>query len=263
MEETSPSVGVVTQEFATMEVSATVTQCDEAEDAFVSVRDVRKAYGSGAALTQALRGATLAVSQGEICVILGTSGSGKSTLLNIIGGLEPADGGSICVDGRDLSEASARELSEYRRSTLGFVFQSYNLIGNLSVSENVAVCRYLSERPLDEAELMEACGLAELTRRYPAQLSGGQQQRVSIARALVKNPPLLLCDEPTGALDSVTARGVLELIESVNRRWGTTVLMVTHNEDIARMAHLVARVRDGRIVSCERNAQPVAAAQLW
>jgi putative ABC transport system ATP-binding protein len=231
--------------------------------AFVKVQDVKKVYGAGGALTQALRGATLEVPQGEVCVILGASGSGKSTLLNIIGGLEPADAGGVSVGEWDLTDKGQRELVEYRRSMLGFVFQSYNLIGNLTVRENVAVCRYLSADPLDEGALLDACGLAQLERRYPPQLSGGQQQRVSIARALIKNPPLLLCDEPTGALDSTTAKDVLALIERVNRRWGTTVLMVTHNEDIARMAHLAARVRDGLVVSCARNGRPVTAARLW
>lgn len=229
---------------------------------FIELKGVRKSYGEGSALTPVLRGVDLSIGRGEVAVVLGASGSGKSTLLNVVGGLDRADEGSVTVDGTDLAALDARGLARYRRRALGFVFQSYNLVPDLTARENVEVCRHLAEEPLDIADLLDAVGLGALGNRYPGELSGGQQQRVSIARALAKNPRLLLCDEPTGALDSRTARGILELIEGVAARMGTTVVMVTHNEALAPMGDRVIRVRDG-LVECETaNARRAPVAEL-
>lgn len=223
---------------------------------------MRKSYGEGPARVDVLRGIDLEIFRGEIAVVLGASGSGKSTLLNVVGGLDPADDGSVEVCGERLDGAGERELASFRRRRLGFVFQSYNLIGDLTVAENVEVCRHLSGDPLDAIELMEAVGLSGLERRFPGQLSGGQQQRVAIARAVAKNPELLLCDEPTGALDTTTSHDVLDLISRIRDEYGTTVVMVTHNESIAPMADRVVRVRDGFIVSDLANECPVPASDL-
>ena len=228
----------------------------------VRLRGVRKSYGEGPARVDVLRGIDLEIFRGEIAVVLGASGSGKSTLLNVVGGLDPADDGSVEVCGERLDGAGERELASFRRRRLGFVFQSYNLIGDLTVAENVEVCRHLSGDPLDAIELMEAVGLSGLERRFPGQLSGGQQQRVAIARAVAKNPELLLCDEPTGALDTTTSHDVLDLISRIRDECGTTVVMVTHNEGIAPMADRVVRVRDGFIVSDLANECPVPASDL-
>ena len=228
----------------------------------VRLRGVRKSYGEGPARVDVLRGIDLGIFRGEIAVVLGASGSGKSTLLNVVGGLDPADDGSVEVCGERLDGAGKRELASFRRRRLGFVFQSYNLIGDLTVAENVEVCRHLSGDPLDAIELMEAVGLSGLERRFPGQLSGGQQQRVAIARAVAKNPELLLCDEPTGALDTTTSHDVLDLISRIRDECGTTVVMVTHNEGIAPMADRVVRVRDGFIVSDLANECPVPASDL-
>lgn len=228
----------------------------------VRLRGVRKSYGEGPARVDVLRGIDLEIFRGEIAVVLGASGSGKSTLLNVVGGLDPADDGSVEVCGERLDGAGERELASFRRRRLGFVFQSYNLIGDLTVAENVEVCRHLSGDPLDAIELMEAVGLSGLERRFPGQLSGGQQQRVAIARAVAKNPELLLCDEPTGALDTTTSHDVLDLISRIRDEYGTTVAMVTHNESIAPMADRVVRVRDGFIVSDLANECPVPASDL-
>ena len=228
----------------------------------VRLRGVRKSYGEGPARVDVLRGIDLGIFRGEIAVVLGASGSGKSTLLNVVGGLDPADDGSVEVCGERLDGAGERELASFRRRRLGFVFQSYNLIGDLTVAENVEVCRHLSGDPLDAIELMEAVGLSGLERRFPGQLSGGQQQRVAIARAVAKNPELLLCDEPTGALDTTTSHDVLDLISRIRDECGTTVVMVTHNEGIAPMADRVVRVRDGFIVSDLANECPVPASDL-
>ena len=228
----------------------------------VRLRGVRKSYGEGPARVDVLRGIDLEIFRGEIAVVLGASGSGKSTLLNVVGGLDPADDGSVEVCGERLDGAGERELASFRRRRLGFVFQSYNLIGDLTVAENVEVCRHLSGDPLEAIELMEAVGLSGLERRFPGQLSGGQQQRVAIARAVAKNPELLLCDEPTGALDTTTSHDVLDLISRIRDEYGTTVVMVTHNEGIAPMADRVVRVRDGFIVSDLANECPVPASDL-
>jgi len=229
---------------------------------YLEINDLKKSYGEGSSYSQVLRGITTGVDAGKICAILGPSGSGKSTLLNCIGALETADSGSILVDGTDICKLKPAELSEYRRDKLGFVFQFYNLVPNLTVRENIQVCQYLSPAPLPIDELLETLGLLEHQKKFPAQISGGQQQRCAIARALIKNPKLLLCDEPTGALDSVSSREILQLLERINQRYGMTILLVTHNSAIRRMAHKVLQIRDGRIVEETENARPVPASEL-
>ncbi len=229
---------------------------------YLEIRDLKKSYGEGSSYAQVLRGVSTGIEAGTICAILGPSGSGKSTLLNCIGGLETADSGSILVDGTDICRLKAAELSEYRRDRLGFVFQFYNLVPNLTVRENIQVCQYLTPSPLPIDELLETLGLTEHQKKFPSQISGGQQQRCAIARALIKNPKLLLCDEPTGALDSVSSREILVLLEQVNRSYGTTILLVTHNSAIRRMANKVLQIRDGRIVEETENGCPVSASEL-
>lgn len=229
---------------------------------YLEVKDVRKSYGSDTSHVQVLNGISTSVEQGELCVIQGASGSGKSTLLNCIGGLETMDSGSIRVDGRELFGMKPTALADYRRDYLGFVFQFYNLIPNLTVQENIQVCQYLSKEPLDLDELIEIIGLSGHRDKFPSQLSGGQQQRCAIARALVKNPKLLLCDEPTGALDSKTSRDILILLETINQRYGTTMLIVTHNNAIKEMVHKVLVIRDGRVMQDYRNEVRVPAADL-
>ncbi len=229
---------------------------------YLEINDLKKSYGEGSSHAQVLRGINCRVERGQICVILGPSGSGKSTLLNCVGGLERADGGSIRVDGAELVGMKPEALSEYRREKLGFVFQFYNLVANLTVRENIQVCQYLSKNPLPMDDLIRAVGLWEHQKKYPSQISGGQQQRCAIARALVKNPGMLLCDEPTGALDSASSRDILTLLERVNREYGTTILLVTHNNAICKMAHRVITVRDGRIARETENAAPVSASEI-
>jgi len=229
---------------------------------YLEIKDLKMSYGEGSSHTQVLRGITTGIEAGTICVILGPSGSGKSTFLNCIGALETADSGEIVVDGTDICKLNAGELSEYRRDKLGFVFQFYNLVPNLTVRENIQVCQYLSPSPLPIDELLDTLGLAEHQKKFPSQISGGQQQRCAIARALIKNPQLLLCDEPTGALDSVSSREILTLLEHINRKYGTTILLVTHNGAIRRMAHKVLQIRDGRIVEETENRDPVPASEL-
>ena len=230
--------------------------------AYLSIHDLRKSYGEGEAHVEVLRGITTEVERGEICVLLGPSGSGKSTFLNLVGGLEPADSGSIRVGDTELTTLRDRDLVEYRRRELGFIFQFYNLVPNLTVRENIEVCRYLSPNPLDIDEMMESLGILAYKNKFPSQLSGGQQQRCAIARALVKNPKLLLCDEPTGALDSVTSRSILMLLEEVNRKYGTTMLIVTHNNAIRQMVHQVIEIRDGRITKNYENEVRKPASEL-
>lgn len=229
---------------------------------YVEIRDLKKSYGTGGGFTQVLKGISTSIDEGVMCVIQGPSGSGKSTFLNCIGGLDPADTGSIIVDGKEIVGLRPEELSEYRRAYLGFVFQFYNLVSNLTVRENVEVCRYLTQSPLDLEDLLETLGIAECRNQFPSQLSGGQQQRCAIARALVKNPRLLLCDEPTGALDSETSKGILELLETVNRKYGTTMLIVTHNNVIRQMVNQVIVIRDGRISEEYFNECPIPASKL-
>ena len=229
---------------------------------YLVVEGLKKHYGDGQARVQVLDGVTTTVRRGEICVMLGPSGSGKSTFLNLIGGLESADGGHISVGGCDLTALSPKQLGEYRRRELGFVFQFYNLVPDLTVRENIEVTAYLSDNPLPMDDLLASLGLWEQRDKFPRQVSGGQQQRCAIGRALVKNPGLLLCDEPTGALDYHTSKEILDLMERVNRDWGCTIVMVTHNAAIAGMATRVLRLRDGRIASDEANARPLHALEL-
>lgn len=229
---------------------------------YIEIRDLKKSYGEGSGFSKVLRGISCEVAKGRICAILGPSGSGKSTLLNCVGGLETASGGSIRVDGTELVGMKPEALSEYRREKLGFVFQFYNLVPNLTVRENIQVCEYLSKRPLSVDDLLDALGLSEHRNKFPSQISGGQQQRCAIARAIVKNPSLLLCDEPTGALDSASSRDILMLLEQINREYGTTILLVTHNTAIRRMAHQVLTIRDGRVTEEAINDAPVHAAEL-
>lgn len=219
------------------------------------MKDVIKKYDEGENMIYALDHASLELEQGEICVILGPSGSGKSTLLNMLGGLDSADEGSIIVDGRTISSASKKELLEYRRGKVGIVFQTYNLIGELTVRENIKVVGDISKDPLSIEELLKDLGLEKHAAHFPTQLSGGQQQRCAIARALVKNPSILLCDEPTGALDSRSSRDVLELIQKINCKYHTTILLITHNENIAPMADRILRIHDGRIVENIMNVR--------
>ena len=231
-------------------------------EAFLKVEDLRKHYGEGEARLEVLRGISTTLDKGEICVLLGPSGSGKSTFLNMVGGLEPADSGAILVGGTDICTLSDRDLVEYRRRELGFVFQFYNLIGDLTVQENIETCQYLSDNPLPMEPLLESLGLWDHRKKFPHQISGGQQQRCAIGRALVKNPSLLLCDEPTGALDYNTSKEILALMEQVNRDYGCTIVIVTHNDAIKHMAHRVLRLRDGQIVEDSVNANVLPAAEL-
>lgn len=229
---------------------------------YLQIKDVKKSYGEGGSYIQVLKGITAGVNRGEMCVIQGTSGSGKSTLLNCIGGLDTMDSGSIRVDGKEISGLNSVALSDYRRDNLGYVFQFYNLVPNLTVRENIQVCQYLTKNPLDMEELLEALGLTEHQNKFPSQLSGGQQQRCAIARALIKNPKLLLCDEPTGALDSQTSRDILILLEEINQKYGTTMLIVTHNNAIKNMVHRVILLKDGQIRKDYLNETRIPAAEL-
>ena len=214
---------------------------------FLEIRGIKKSFGTGDSRVNVLKGLDLNIEKGEFCVLLGPSGSGKSTLLNIIGGIDGADEGSITIEGERLEDMTEKKLSLYRRKHLGYIFQMYNLIPNLTVRENIEVGAYLSEQPLDVDELLHTLGLYEHQRKLPNQLSGGQQQRTAIGRAIVKNPDILLCDEPTGALDYHTSKEILKLIETVNQRYGNTIIMVTHNDAIKDMADRVVKLRDGMI----------------
>ena len=229
---------------------------------FLELNQIKKSFGSGENRVQVLKGIDLAVEKGEFCVLLGPSGSGKSTLLNILGGIDRADSGDILIDGERMADMNEKALTLYRRRHLGYIFQMYNLIPNLTVRENIEVGAYLSRRPLDVDELLHLLGLWDHRGKLPNQLSGGQQQRTSIGRAIVKNPDILLCDEPTGALDYKTSKEILKLIETVNQKYGNTVIMVTHNDAIRLMADHVVRLRDGAIRSNETNAVRVPAQDL-
>jgi len=229
---------------------------------YIEVTDLKKSYGVNESRTQVLKGISTVINKGDMCVIQGTSGSGKSTFLNCLGGLETADSGTIMVDGLDVTALKKDKLSEYRRENLGFIFQFYNLVPNLTVLENVQVCEYLSKEKLDADELLEVLGLSQHKNKFPSQLSGGQQQRCAIARALVKNPKILLCDEPTGALDSKTSREILILLETINRKYNTTILLVTHNNAIKDMVHQVIVIKDGKIVKDYKNEKLIPASQL-
>ncbi|MBQ9014647.1 MAG: ABC transporter ATP-binding protein [Firmicutes bacterium] len=229
---------------------------------YLDLKDVTKSYGENENRTQVLRGISFGLEHGKICVLLGPSGSGKSTLLNIIGGIETVDGGSVSIDGDTIEHMNEKALSKYRRTHLGYVFQSYNLIPNLTVQENIEVGAYLSDQPLQLEELMKTLGLWEHRDKTPNQISGGQQQRTAIGRAIIKNPDILLCDEPTGALDYKTSKEILALIEEVNQKYGTTVMLVTHNDAIKEMADRVVILRDGQIREEYTNETKTAAADL-
>lgn len=229
---------------------------------FLEIRGIKKSFGIGDSRVNVLKGLDLNIEKGEFCVLLGPSGSGKSTLLNIIGGIDGADEGSITIEGERLEDMTEKKLSMYRRKHLGYIFQMYNLIPNLTVRENIEVGAYLSEQPLDVDELLHTLGLYEHQRKLPNQLSGGQQQRTAIGRAIVKNPDILLCDEPTGALDYHTSKEILKLIETVNQRYGNTIIMVTHNDAIKDMADRVVKLRDGMIRKNYRNEVKIPAIDL-
>lgn len=222
-------------------------------DHYIEFENVTKTYGEGDAQIRALDGVSFTVDRGEFCVLLGSSGAGKTTLLNMLGGMDTISGGKITFDGRDVSALRRRELVEYRRHDVGFVFQFYNLIPNLTALENVEIAAQLCREPIPAAQALGMVGLSERANHFPAQLSGGEQQRVAIARALAKNPRLLLCDEPTGALDYATGKAVLKLLYDLSRERGTTVIIITHNQAIAPMADRVIRIRSGKIRSNERN----------
>ena len=229
---------------------------------FLEIRGIKKSFGTGDSRVNVLKGLDLNIEKWEFCVLLGPSGSGKSTLLNIIGGIDGADEGSITIEGERLEDMTEKKLSMYRRKHLGYIFQMYNLIPNLTVRENIEVGAYLSEQPLDVDELLHTLGLYEHQRKLPNQLSGGQQQRTAIGRAIVKNPDILLCDEPTGALDYHTSKEILKLIETVNQRYGNTIIMVTHNDAIKDMADRVVKLRDGMIRKNYRNEVKIPAIDL-
>lgn len=229
---------------------------------YLEVKDVKKSYGKDSSYIQVLKGISTGVDRGQMCVIQGTSGSGKSTLLNCIGGLDTMDYGSVRVDGKEIFGLKPNALSDYRRDNLGFIFQFYNLVPNLTVRENIQVCEYISDNPMNIDELLETLGLTEHQNKFPSQLSGGQQQRCAIARALVKNPKLLLCEEPTGALDSKTSRDILILLEQINAKYGTTMLIVTHNNAIKNMVNKVIIIKDGLIKKDYENEVRTPAAEL-
>ena len=220
---------------------------------YIQFDNVRKSYGSGQTQIQALKDVSFSINKGEFCVLLGSSGAGKTTLLNMLGGMDTVTGGKIYFDGKEVSSFNKKELIEYRRHDVGFVFQFYNLVPNLTALENVEIAAQLCRNPLPANEALSMVGLAERKDNFPAQLSGGEQQRVAIARALAKNPRLLLCDEPTGALDYVTGKAVLKLLYDLSKQQGTTVVIITHNQAIAPMADRVIRIKSGSILSNEVN----------
>lgn len=229
---------------------------------FLEIKDIKKSFGNGENKVQVLKGINIEINKGEICVLLGPSGSGKSTLLNIIGGIDNADSGYISINGEKTKEMNEKKLTLYRRKHLGYVFQFYNLIPNLTVRENIEVGAYLSCNPLDVDDLLKTLGLYEHRHKIPNQLSGGQQQRTSIGRAIVKNPDILLCDEPTGALDYKTSKEILKLMEDVNKKYGNTIVMVTHNDAIKNMADRVVKLRDGAIKDNYVNTNKISACNL-
>lgn len=229
---------------------------------FLEIHDLHKSFGSGDNKIEVLKGIDLCINQGEICVLLGPSGSGKSTLLNIIGGIDSSDSGYIDINNERTGDMNEKQLTLYRRKHLGYIFQMYNLIPNLTIKENIEVGAYLSDQPFDIDDLMKTLGLYEHRNKLPNQLSGGQQQRTAIGRAIVKNPNILLCDEPTGALDYHTSKEILKLIEEINKKYGNTIIMVTHNDAIKGMADRVVRLRDGQIRSNEINDYKISALDL-
>lgn len=229
---------------------------------FLEIKDICKSYGEKENRIEVLKHIYIEVERGRFVVLLGPSGSGKSTLLNIIGGIDTADSGDIFIDGEKMQNMNKKKLSLYRRKHLGYIFQQYNLIPNLTVRENIEVGEYLSDSPLNLDELIETLGLKDHQDKLPNQLSGGQQQRTSIGRAIIKNPDILLCDEPTGALDYATGKEILKLIETVNQKFGNTVIMVTHNSAIADMADMVIRLHDGKIRDIHTNQTKKSAEEL-
>lgn len=229
---------------------------------YLQVKNIKKSYGEAGNYIEVLKGISTNIEKGQMCVIYGRSGSGKSTLLNAIGGLDEIDSGSILINEKEIVGLKQDALSDYRRENIGFIFQLYNLIPNLTVKENIQVCEFLTNDPLDLNELLETLGLTEHQNKFPSELSGGQQQRCAIARALIKNPKLLLCDEPTGALDSKTSRDILILLEKINKLYGTTILIVTHNNAIKDMVHKVIKIKDGMISKDYINDTLIPAAEL-
>ncbi len=230
---------------------------------FIEVKNAVKQYGKGDAAVHALDGASFSMEKGEIGVILGASGSGKSTLMNMLGGIDTLDSGTIIVDGVEISGYRKKQLVEYRREKIGFVFQFYNLIPSLTARENIETTIDIAVNPaIDKKELMDRLDITPLANRYPSELSGGQQQRVAIARAIAKNPALLLCDELTGALDSKSAREVLSFVEKVNQMYHTTVLIITHNETIQGFADVIIHVRDGKVTKQEKNPHKIPVSEL-
>ena len=230
--------------------------------AFIEFRNVCKTYGSGEVKVEALRDATFDIEKGEVCVIVGPSGAGKTTLLNILGGMDSLSGGRISLDGEEISGYDARRLTELRRYSVGFVFQFYNLVPNLTARENVELAAQICRHPLDPAETLAAVGLSNRAKNFPAQLSGGEQQRVAIARALAKNPKLLLCDEPTGALDYQTGKSILKLLQDTGKKTGMTVVIITHNSALCAMADRVIRIKNGTVESVETNPAPAPVEEI-
>ena len=228
----------------------------------IELKDAVRKYGDGEAAVYALNHASFQLEEGKICVILGPSGSGKSTLLNMLGGLDALDSGSLTVNGRDLTKLTPNQRTDYRKEDVGFVFQFYNLIADLTVEENIQVVADIAEKPLPMDQVLESLEIAQYRRRFPRELSGGQQQRVAIARDMIKNPKLLLCDELTGALDTHSSRTVLEAVEKMNREYGTTIVIITHNEAISAMAHRIIWIKDGRIDRQEDKEHRTSAADL-
>lgn len=229
---------------------------------FLEIKNIKKHFGEGESRVEVLKGIDIEIEKGEFCVLLGPSGSGKSTLLNIIGGIDAADEGYISINGEKTADMNEKALTLYRRKHLGYIFQMYNLIPNLNIKENIEVGAYLSDNPLDVDDLLKTLGLYEHRHKLPNQLSGGQQQRTAIGRAIVKNSDILLCDEPTGALDYNTSKEILQLIEDVNKKYGNTIIMVTHNDAIKQMADRVVKLRDGMIRKNYLNETKLTAEEL-